>query len=55
MGRLLLLSVQDMKKYSMLAAGIMIILANISGLFLAVYYKPLAGGLLSHYDSRTMD
>jgi hypothetical protein len=30
-----------MKKYSMLAAGIMIILVNISGLFLAVYYKPL--------------
>jgi hypothetical protein len=40
-GRLLLLSVQEMKKYSMLAAGIMIILVNISGLFLAVYYKPL--------------
>lgn len=30
-----------MKKYSMLFAGLSLILANIYGFFLAVYYKPL--------------
>jgi ABC-type bacteriocin/lantibiotic exporter with double-glycine peptidase domain len=32
---------REMKKYSMLSAGLSLILANLYGIFLAAYYKPL--------------